>query len=84
MLQFLLLILLIFLPPLGQNPSRHSRGPGIQKELFRRSRKKTLDLREHGSSKTLRNGGDSDVKQIENFFKDSDDRFGIKRTQKVS
>ena len=31
-----------------------------------------------------RNGGDSDIEQIENNFKDPEDGFGIKTTQKVS
>ena len=36
------------------------------------------------SSKSRRNGGDYDIEQFENHFKDLKDGFGIKITQKVS
>ena len=74
--------------------------PCYRQDYFRLSRKKSRcswtrrakdcqnfaggQINSPRSSKSHRNGGDYDIEQFENDFKDLEDGFGIKRTQKVS
>ena len=83
--------------PDGQNPRRHPSSPRVKGGIFRPSEKTrflrtrlTKDYRKctGGPINTpqkvysLRNCGDSDVEQIENYFKDPEDGFGIKQLRR--